>query len=135
LRQLFPEVTSFALRTRPEKLDEAPIYIYSFMCICIYKVTAALCMLNAICDYSSCGSKFLADDADTHLQTKRKQLPTLARKALSGALATDQGDEGPKNSISNTISGHPGAYTVDNGPTTMALVSDTSSVFPLSYTR
>jgi hypothetical protein len=40
-------------------------------------------MLNAICEDSSCGSKFLADDADTYLQTKRKQLPTLARKALN----------------------------------------------------
>jgi hypothetical protein len=54
------------------------------MYICIYKVTAALIrMLNAICDYPSCGSKFLANDADTYLQTKRKQLPTLARKALT----------------------------------------------------
>jgi hypothetical protein len=83
LRQSFPEVTSFALCTRLEKLDEAHIYVYTFMYICIYKVTAALRMLKAICDYSSCGSKFLADDADTYLQTKRKQLPTLARKALN----------------------------------------------------
>ncbi len=53
------------------------------MHIYIYKVTSALRMLNAICDYSSCSSKFLVDDADTYLQTKRKQLPTLARKALN----------------------------------------------------
>jgi hypothetical protein len=63
LRRSFSEVTSFALRTRQEKQEEAPIYgIY--IRIAVYKVAAALCMLNAICDYS-CGSKFLANEADT----------------------------------------------------------------------
>jgi hypothetical protein len=55
-------VTSFALGTRKEKYDEASVYVYIYEYI--YKVVAALRMLNnAICNYCS-AVRSLANDAN-----------------------------------------------------------------------